>query len=495
MIQTQMGDYRSLIKHRYLRVLGYSGIIFMAFSFILLIPVLFCFFFPEEWKNSTYFFESALISFTVGLIFRIFSRSEVNPVLTVQDGVITVLMIWSGNIIFSSLPFIFSKTLNFTQAVFEATSGWTTTGLTVVDVTKISKLLLVWRSLMQYFGGAGFAIIVCSSIIGPMGLGFYRAEGRTDDLLPNVKKTAKMIMIIYVTYAIAGMVAYKLAGMSFFDAFNHSLTALATGGFSTKAGSIGEFGNLRIECITMILMILGTTGFGVHFTIWKGNFKAFVRNPEPWLFFTIISIFTPLIMLKTSGIIFKSPPENVRHSLFQAISALTGTGFSTVSFNNWPAFPMMLLILLMIFGGGMDSTSGGLKLFRIFVFLRIVIMEVESFILPKGIVKSYSVWKGESRRFIDSSMVMEVLLIFSLYFITYIVGVLVLLGYGYGTLDSMFEYASALSTVGLSVGITSPDAPTGVLWVETIGMFLGRLEFLAVLYAIAKIFRDVKKVL
>lgn len=481
-------EYSRILRKTYSHILGYTGNMLIGFSIILLIPVVFCFFYPEEWKNSIYFFESSIVTSVIGFALRYANKPNRENVLTVKEGAIIVLLVWTLNILFSAFPFMFSHTLNFTQAVFEATSGWTTTGLTVIDVTKVSKLLLIWRSLMQYFGGAGFAIIVTSSIIGPIGFGFYHAEGRTDNLLPNVKKSAKMIIVIYGTYALAGIIMYLLAGMNFFDAFNHSLTALATGGFSTKVNSIGEFNSKSIEFVTIILMILGTTGFGVHFTLWKGDFKTFLKNPEPWLLFSLILFFTPFVTVNLSKVI---PIETLRHSLFQNISALTSTGFSTVSFNNWPGFSMMALILLMIIGGGMDSTSGGLKLYRVFVLLKLIVIEVTSFFLPKNVVRSYVVWKGNTKRFIDESTVKEILLMFTLYFLTYITGVMILLGYGYDVLDSLFEFASALSTVGLSVGITSPSAPAGVLWTETMGMFFGRLEFMVILYALAKIFRDV----
>jgi len=483
-------EYSILLRKTYSHILGYTGSMLIGFSIVLLIPIFFCFLYPEEWGNSLYFIESAIITFMIGIALRYPNRMNKGNILTVKEGAIVVLLVWTLNIMFSALPFVFSHTLNFTQAVFEATSGWTTTGLTVIDVTRVSKLLLIWRSLMQYFGGAGFAIIVTSSIIGPAGFGFYHAEGRTDNLLPNVKKSAKMIMLIYGTYAIMGVILYILAGMNFFDAFNHSLTALATGGFSTRVNSIGEFNSKAIELVSIILMILGTTGFGVHFTLWKGDFKAFIKNPEPWLLFSLIVFFTPFVTKNLMGV-FPNLNEAFRHSLFQNISALTGTGFSTVSFNNWPGFSMMVLIILMIIGGGMDSTSGGLKLYRVFVLLKLIVIEVTSFFLPKNVVRSYTVWKGQMKRIIDSSIVKEILLIFALYFLTYITGVMILLGYGYDVTDTLFEFASALSTVGLSVGITAPDAPAGVLWIETVGMFLGRLEFMVILYALAKMFRDI----
>ncbi|MDN5338616.1 MAG: trk/ktr system potassium uptake protein, partial [Thermotogaceae bacterium] len=152
-------EYSRILRKTYSHILGYTGNMLIGFSIILLIPVVFCFFYPEEWKNSIYFFESSIVTSVIGFALRYANKPNRENVLTVKEGAIIVLLVWTLNILFSAFPFMFSHTLNFTQAVFEATSGWTTTGLTVIDVTKVSKLLLIWRSLMQYFGGAGFAII------------------------------------------------------------------------------------------------------------------------------------------------------------------------------------------------------------------------------------------------------------------------------------------------------------------------------------------------
>jgi len=490
------GDYITMLKRRYKVILWNLGSMFLWFSLLTLFPIVFVIFYPCELHDSLYFICAAIISALLGFFFRIVSRvkKEDASLVTIQEGAVIVLFSWIGVIIISALPFMFARILNFSQAVFETTSGWTTTGLTVVDVRRVPKLFLVWRSVMQFIGGAGFAVIMVGSIIGPGGFGLYSAEGRTDNILPNIKNSTKVIMVIYLTYAAVGTIAYILVGMPPFDAFNHSLTALATGGFSTRYGSIGEYNSFPIEIVTIILMFIGATGFGIHYTLWRRNFKAFVKNGEPWLMLSTVAIATIIVYTKGLHVVFNDHFKAFRDSLFQTVSALTGTGFSTVDFtqNNWPMFStgMFILTVLMIFGGMMDSTSGGLKQFRLFVTLRLIVDAVIRFVSPKSRVKEIVVWKGDKPKVVDSSMVREILLVFSLYFTTYFTGVTILTLYGYRLQDAMFEFASALSGVGLSCGITQPDMPLGVMWTLIVGMFLGRLEFLVVIYSISKLIKD-----
>ncbi len=487
--------YRDMIKMKYRTIMRNLGWMLICFSVILLIPIVFCIFYPEEFPNSIYFFESAALSFICGytLWFFFSNKKTADQHITVHEGAIIVLFAWLGAVFFSALPFVFSGELDFTQAVFESTSGWTTTGLSLVDVSKTSKLILVWRSLTQFFGGAGFAIIMLSSIGGGVSQGIYVAEGRMDNLLPNIKKSTKTILLIYFSYAVAGIIAYKIAGMNLFDSFNHSLTALATGGFSTRVNSIGEFNSIHIEIITIVLMTLGTTGFGIHYLIWERNFKQLKKNVEPWTYLVILLIFIPLLVLALLGPVYGSLPHAIREGVFQAVSALTGTGFSTANLVLWNQMSLFLLTLLMIFGGMMDSTSGGIKLFRIYVIFKSILIEVQRFFLPKGAVKHHVAWKGNYMYKIDDALLRSVLIFTTLYFLNYAIGVGVMVSYGNDLMTSAFEYASALSTVGLSLGITNPGAPYPIIWTETIGMFLGRLEFIVVLYALAKIFRDLRQ--
>ncbi|PLV60469.1 potassium transporter [Thermotoga sp. KOL6] len=480
-------------KHRLRVSFWYVGQLLAWFPAILLLPVVFVIFYPEEWKYITAFLVPAVVSFVSGYLLKKISKLSNGHVVGYQEGAVIVVTTWIVAILLSASPFIITGFLNFHQAIFEATSGWTTTGLTMFpDVESLPHVLLVWRSIMQFIGGAGFAVIMLATLIGPLGASLYGSEGRVDNILPNVTQSTKVIMIIYVTYAVLGMVLLHLAGMPWFDAFNHSLTALATGGFSVKNTSIGFYNSVSIETITIVLMILGGTGFGIHYTLWKGNFKAFLRNGEPWLMGTTIVLATVFLVPHASKVFHENA---LRYTIFQVVSAITGTGFSNTDLVPWVAlFPLgvFLLTVIMMLGGMMDSTAGGLKQFRVFVTLKLLVRAIRDFVGPRRKVGKIMVWKGESRRTIDENIIKDMFIFFGIYALTYLLGTLVLMSYGYDPLVSMFEFSSAMNGVGLSVGLTSPDLPVGVLWTMTLGMFLGRLEFLVVFYALARIIRDLK---
>jgi trk system potassium uptake protein TrkH len=484
-------NYRSDLLLQYRIVLKNIGWLSTFFSVILLLPLISLVFYPEEIIYAIYFIESAMLSFVFGTVLNLFFRKGTrNSEISFQYGAVIVVSIWIIMIFFSSLPFIFAKILTFTQAIFESTSGWTTTGLTVVDVSRLPRIFLLWRSITQYIGGAGFAVIMFSSIGGGVSSSIYQAEGRTDNLLPNLKKTAKFILVIYVTYAVMGIVALLCVGLGPFDAVNHTLTGLATGGFSTKLHSVGELNNPAAEVILEILMLLGATGFGIHFLIWQRNFDIAKKNVEPRILLLILIVFIPLVFFSLSGIVYPDSPTGIRHAVFQAVSALSGTGFQTTDFVGWPHTALYLITLLMVFGGMMDSTSGGVKLMRLYIVIKAIAIEITYFFLPKGAVRSYIVWKGNSRLQLDNRMIKNTAVFFSLYIIAFIVGVSIFLFKGYDLMTACFEYASALSNVGLSLGVTHAETPRIILWNEIFGMFFGRLEFIVILYSLAKIIRD-----
>lgn len=488
-----MEDILTSTKHRLKVIFWYVGQLLVWFPIILLSPVIFVFFYPDEWYYITSFLVPSVVSFILGILLKKVSRLKETHVVGYQEGAVIVVTTWVVAVILSAIPFVVAGFLDFHQAVFEATSGWTTTGLTMFpDVESLPHIFLAWRSIMQFIGGAGFAVIMLATLIGPLGASLYGSEGRVDNILPNVTQSTKVIMVIYVTYAAAGMLALHLAGMPWFDAFNHSLTALATGGFSVRNTSIGYYNSVPIEVITIVLMILGGTGFGIHYTLWKGNLKAFLKNGEPWLMGSTIVI-ASLFLIPQAKKVFQE--KALRYVVFQVVSAITGTGFSNADLSPWVGlFPIgvFLLTVIMMLGGMMDSTAGGLKQFRVFVMLKMIYQSIRGFIGPRRRVEKIIVWKGESRRTIDNGIIKDMFVFFGIYALTYLIGALILMSYGYSPLVSMFEFSSAMNGVGLSVGLTGPDLPRGVLWTMTVGMFLGRLEFLVVFYAIARIIRDVK---
>lgn len=488
-----MEDLMTSTKYRLKVIFWYVGQLLIWFPAILLLPTIFVIFYPEEWIYIESFLVPSIISFASGVVLKKVSKLNETRVVGYQEGAVIVVTTWCAAVVLSALPFVIEGLLNFHQAVFEATSSWTTTGLTMFpDVESLPHVFLVWRSVMQFIGGAGFAVIMLATLSGPLGASLYSSEGRVDNILPNVTHSTKVIMVIYVAYAAAGMFFLHMAGMPWFDAFNHSLTALSTGGFSVKNASIGYYDSVSIEVITIVLMLLGGTGFGIHYTLWKGNFKAFVKNGEPWIMGSTIVI-ASLFLLRPAEKVFHE--KALRYVVFQVVSAITTTGFSNADLVPWVTlFPIgvYLLTVIMMLGGMMDSTAGGLKQFRVFVTLKLIYRSIINFMGPRRKVEKIIVWKGENRKTIDNGIIKDMFVFFGVYALTYLVGTLILMSYGYDPLVSMFEFSSAMNAVGLSVGLTSPNLPVGVIWTMTVGMFLGRLEFLVVFYAIVRIIRDVK---
>lgn len=483
------------LKLKYRLLLNYLGVVMMVNGLILIMPLIMLPFYKDEVNQAKFFLIPAAVVALFGSILWILNKKVGSQVaLSIHEGGIIVVLSWIITCVISAIPFVLEGTLNFTQAMFEAVSGWTTTGLSVVDVTATSHVFLFWRSVMQLFGGAGIAVIVLAAIIGPSGRGLYSAEGRSDLLLPNITKSAKLIMTIYLGYIFAGIALYSFAGMPFFDAINHSIAALSTGGFSTVPSSIGEYNSIAIEFITLILMLAGTINFAAHYILLKGDFKRFIRLGEIKIMFFLLSIFIPLVSFFSLNGLYTNVSKVIRVGLFELISALSTTGFSTVSYTDWNDFGIFIMILLMLVGGGTGSTAGGIKQYRIYVLYKSLLENIKGFVKPPKRIKEIEVNRPDGKAFLDNEHVTDVSNFVFIYMVIYFIGVMILMLHGYPLKESMFEFASSLGTVGLSVGITSASAPAAVLWTETVGMFLGRLEILVIIYALTKVIKDIKAI-
>jgi trk system potassium uptake protein TrkH len=369
-------------------------------------------------------------------------------------------------------------------------SGWTTTGLSVVDVTKAGQMILFWRSLMQLAGGAGLAIIMMSAIVGPTGVSISSAEGRSDQLVPQVRQSARLVLIIYACYAAVGTLAYWAAGMSPFDAVNHAFCAVSTGGFSTHAESIGYWDSVAVEAVTFPLMLLGNLSFVTAWFLWRGKLRAVIRNGEMGLLMVLIPLSAAAMFLLTCQSLYPRLGKSIRVAAFETVTAITTTGYSTVGYNDWNAFGVFLLIVLMLIGGGTCSTAGGIKQFRVYLLWKLLFWDIRRYLMPQTAILERPAWEGGGRVFVDDSRVRQVCVFVFLYLATYVVGVMLLCATGFSLGDSLFEFASAIGTVGLSVGVTSADMPDIALWAEIIAMFLGRLEFIVVIVSAIKVAQD-----
>ncbi len=482
--------YHDYLRQRYRVLLGYSGGLLMTIGLFFLVPLLLLFFYPDEAHVIDSFLIAALPLVIGGFVlWRWFSPDDPMS-LTLQEGAVIVVIVWLVASVMGGLPFITTVNLNFTQAVFESTSGWTTTGLSVVDVTQAPRTILLYRSIIQLVGGAGFVIFAISAISGPTGAGLSAAEGRTDQLAPHVRRSASIVLRIYLSYIFVGVLAFKLAGMGWFDAVNHSFTAVATGGFSTKAESIGHWDSAAIEAVAIVLMLLGQLNFLTAFTLLRRKFRPVILNGEVRLMALLLPVAMILLFLIVTLSIYPAQDKAVRVAIFESVSALSGTGFASVSYLPWNEFGWLVLVVLMVIGGGSGSTAGGIKQIRIYLLYKGVRWELQRAFMPPHSINEPAVWQGDQRSFLTDRTLRQVALFVFVYLFVLIAGTGYMAAHGYGLAESLFEYASTLGTVGLSVGVTSLTTPPSLMWAQTIGMLLGRLEIFIVAIGVIKLLSD-----
>lgn len=480
------------LRARYRSILGHFGLLLLLGGLVVLTPLLALAAYPHEWRVAPAFLLPGLTAVAAGWLLRRTCRPRPSHSLTISEGGIVLVLAWAGICVLSALPLMATIGLDFTQAVFESVSGWTTTGLSVVDVSKSPNLVLLWRSTMQFFGGAGMAVVLLSVGGGPLGQGFIAAEGRGDQLVPNVRGSARMVAWIYSGYAVVGTLGYVIAGMTPFEAVNHSFAAISTGGFSTRPENIGAWDSPAVEAVSIALMLVGSFNFQTVFLALTRRWRAFLTNAEMQVTFVAVPVSALVVTMILWGTVYPGLGRAWRSGIFETVSALTTTGFSLTPYTSWPATAVFVLIVLMVIGGHTGSTAGGLKQLRANLFFRTIVWETKRLLRPRSavVVREYS--QGPSPQVAGAGQFADLAAIGTLYAIGLAAGTFVLLSYGIDLQSAIFEMVSSLSTVGLSIGVTLPSSPGPVLWAETIGMFLGRLEFLIVVVAAGKFLRDLR---
>jgi len=481
---------KDYLKQRYAAILSSVGMIFLLSGGLMLTPLLILPAYPGEagdaWAFGLPAGGLALMGFGLRRLFRPASHDP----LSIEEGGVIVLVSWIVAVIFSALPYMSVLGLTFSQAVFESVSGWTTTGLTVVDISHAGPMILLWRSTTQLAGGAGLAVIMMSAIVGPTGAGISIAEGRGDQLVPQVRQSARLVLILYTGYAVVGILAYRAVGMSFYDAVNHTFAAISTGGFSTHAESLAYWDSPAVEGVSIPLMLIGNMSFVTVWSLLLGRFRLVIRNGEIRVMAVLIPLSAIAVFIFTCQSIYPALAKSVRVAVFETISALTTTGFQTVGYGNWNDFGAFILILLMLVGGGTCSTAGGVKQWRVYLLYKLLVWEIARALLPSTVIMERPIWESRGCVFVNESQVRQVGVFVFLYSAVYLLGVLVMCGYGYSLKDALFEFASAISNSGLSVGVVSQQMPCPAMWVLTLAMFLGRLEFLVVIVSLIKLARD-----
>jgi len=479
--------------NQYQLILGYLGGVTMFIGGIILLPLLILVAYPEEIVYAKYFIIPGVAAILLGYLLTFFIKGKEKGNLQPNQDTVIVVSAWIIAVLFSSLPFVLTGEYSFTKGVFEATSGWTTTGFTVVDVTKTPHLFLMFRSTLQFFGGIGLVLVMLSVLYDNLGMRLYNAEGHSDKLLPNVLKSSRMIVGIYAGYILTGTVLYIIFGMPWFDALNHSIAAVATGGFSTQPDSIGHYHSLPIEMVSILLMLWGNTSFLAHLYLLRGKWKNFSQYCEVRFAVFLLVLFVPAIAVVLWGNLATSFPDALRSAVFHAVSAFTTTGFQTAdSLKVFPSAVILLLTILMLVGGGAGSTSGGIKQYRVYVMLKSILWIIRDKFSNKRVVRADRIKRPNGDEYLTAREKWDISVFVFVYIIVFLIGTIVLTGFGYSVGEALFEFASSLGGVGLSVGIMNASASPGILWTGTVGMFVGRLEIYVVILAVLRLCTDSK---
>ena len=461
------------------------GVLLIILGASMLIPFFVQYIYGEQ-NNA--FLSSASVTAFIGILL-VLTNLEENRKLNLQQAFLLTALSWFSIAIFGCIPFLLSDlNLSFVDAFFESMSGITTTGSTIItNLDSVPKSILIWRAILQWLGGIG--IIVMAITILPLlnigGMQLFRTESSdtAEKILPKTREITLIISIIYLTLTFICSAAYWLVGMNIFDSIAHSMTTIATGGFSTYSDSIGFFQNPKIEIISIVFIILGSIPFIAYLKFIKGDKKIFLKDAQikGLIYILTISILLMFLylMLNNKGYSFL---ENFRISAFNVVSVLSGTGYVTADFSTWGEFPLVFFLFLMFVGGCAGSTTCGIKIFRFQILGHFVLNQMKKLIYPHGI---FSI-KYNNEKISNTFIYSIITFIFIYFFIFFILAILLSLN-GLDFITAISGSASALSNVGPGLGnLIGPNGnfsnlPDFSKLCLSLGMLLGRLELFAVL--------------
>ena len=471
-------------------ILHYTGDVCMLLGAAMLVPILVSFIYNEP-RYITPFLSSAAVSIIIGFsLFKVF-KTEIQ--LNLKTAMVFSTIIWLIACALGALPYYLSGELSYLNAYFEAMSGFTTTGFSMYsNLNTVSFTMNFWRAFTQWIGGLGiiFLLLAIFRSTGADVMRLYLAEGREERLRPSIKHSTRVIVYIYVFFTVIGIILFLLAGMPLFDSVFYTFAALSTGGFAMQNTSILFYNSVWIEIAAMIIMMIGATNFALHYTVLKGNWKEYFRDIETKVAFSLIILSTILTtyVLYIHQVYGNDLLLNFRFALFQMVSAITTTGLQTAFYpdilSKWIGLGTFLMTILMIIGAGSLSTGGGIKWIRFGVLLKGISWQVKSFILPGKAVMAKKVHHVTELKITDDVWRLTGAFVFT-YLVIYIISVILVLIYYNDISRVIFEVASALSNVGLSSGIITPDSPVLVKLVFIIDFWVGRLEIWPVLLLIA----------
>jgi trk system potassium uptake protein len=458
------------------------GILQIILGIFMLIPIIVQLIYSEIDSS---FFGASIVTIIFGTLFFL-SNLDHDKKLNLQQAFLLTALSWLSIAIFGSLPFVFSSNdFSFTNAFFESMSGITTTGSTIIsNLESMPKGILLWRALLQWLGGIGIIVMAITLMpimnVGGMQLFKISNNDSSEKILPKSKEIALRLIYIYSVLTLLCAISYKIFGMNIFDSLTHSMTTIATGGFSNYNESIGFFNSSSIEISAMVFIILGSLPFIAYIKFLSGNKKIFLSDIQIKTFLKIIII--SIIILFIYLMINNSIQVNLRSIFFNVISILTGTGYVNAQFDNWGGFPLLLFLILMFIGGCAGSTTCGIKIFRLQILYSFISNQLKRIIYPKGIF----VLKYDQSP-VDNKFVASIISFIYMYFVIFFIITALLSLTGLDFITSISGAATSISNVGPGLGsIIGPNGNFSSLpdiskWILSFGMILGRLELFAIL--------------
>ena len=450
---------------------------------------------------------AGLIVLLLGGVFMLLTKNHKKE-LSKRDGYIVVTFGWIVMALTGTLPYLTTGAIpNFTNAFFETMSGYTTTGASILnDIESIPKGVLFWRSMTHWIGGMGIIVLAIAilPLLGIGGMQLFAAEApgpNADKLHPRITDTAKRLWLIYFGYTAAETILLKVAGMSFFDAINHSLSTLSTGGFSTKNASVAFWnGQPVIQYIIIVFMFLAGTNFVLSYFAFKGRIQKAIGDEEFKLYFKFIAVFTLIAALiiyfradfmmssVDHPMVFGQAEASFRHGLFQVIAIVTTTGFVTADYTLWTPFLLVFFFGLMFLGGSAGSTSGGVKVVRHMIMIKNGFLEFKRALHPNAILPV-----RYNKKAVSGEIVFNILGFFILYMLSFIVGALVFSMFQIDFESAIGLSASSLGNVGPALGDFGPVSNYSSLpdlgkWWSAFLMLIGRLELFTVLILLTPFF-------
>jgi trk system potassium uptake protein TrkH len=462
------------------------GIYSMIFGATLIGPIVVGIIYREP--ATLHFLGPMAVSLGVGSLLRMTRRRQPTRELGVRDGYLIVTLFW---VLLSGLgawPLMNALPLSAVDALFESTSGLTTTGATVITgLDSLPRSVLFYRQQLQWYGGMGLVVLglAVMPMLGIGGMQLYRAEApgplKEEKLTPRLTHTAQALWLIYLGLTVACAVGFWLAGMTPFDAIAHSLSTLSTGGFSTHDASIGYYESPGIEAVAIVFMLLAAINFGVHYAAWlRLNPLVYLRDVEARAFLLFVVGVVMLVgMLLTLEGPYTSLLESLRNASFTVVSVVTSTGFGIVDFAHWPDFLPLLMIYISFVGGCGGSTAGGMKVLRVLLMVKQGTQEVSRLVHPHAQIP---VRLG--RRIVQPELARSVWGFFALYTAALACLTLLMVHAGLPPLDAFSAVSTSLNNLGPGLGEVATTftsvSDLGKL-VAVVGMLLGRLEILTIL--------------